>query len=276
MNEVAASRKRRKNMAQLLTMIGGECRRAIAVWYAYRVQAVSSLFIYALVFPLLMVLFEHLAIRYGVIYGPVQQQASLIGFLTWYLCMKVLAGIPRMVEEEAAVGTLENVWLTPAAPFTLLALRTITLCGRYLTEMALLAVVLHLFLRLPVLATGQSFWILLLTLLGSCGVGIGLAGAAIVYQSVGSLAGIVANLALIISGALTPLSNSGLVFTLLKYAFPTTWGIELLREAAAGQVVSPSEMGGLLMQTVLFLIIGGWLFHLSFSQAKMAGSLSAY
>lgn len=260
----------------LFPLFINECRRAITLWWSYRVSAVSSLLIHALIFPLLMVLLQHLANRHGAVYGPVQQLNSLIGFLVWYWCMSVMAAIPAMMEEEASVGTLENVWISPVAPIQIVLMRTVTLCLRYGIETWLLAIVLGKLLHVSLHLSPLAAVIILLTLAGTCGVGIGLAGLGMVHKSVSNVANVISNLALIISGALVPLNSLGEFFILLKYLFPTTWGIDLLRQVFAGGSVAPQEAAGLLVQTIVFIVTGLWVFNQQLSLAKRQGSLSAY
>jgi ABC-2 type transport system permease protein len=223
-----------------------------------------------------MVLFQHLAVRHGTVYGPGQQLNSLIGFLVWYLCMKVMTAIPAMIEEEASVGTLENIWTSPVSPVKILSMRVITLCLRYGMETCLLAIMLGWLLHLSLNLTPLAILIVLLTLAGTCGVGMGLAGLSVVYKSVSSVTDVISSLALIISGALVPLNSLGQFFIVLKYLFPTTWGIDLLRQTLTGGTVTSEEVAGLLLQTVLFIILGLWIFNQQLLQAKKQGSLSAY
>jgi ABC-2 type transport system permease protein len=108
-----------------------------------------------------------------------------------------------------------------------------------------------------------------------------LAGLAMIYKSVSSVTGLVANLAFLISGALVPINALGLVFTALKLFFPTTWGIDVLRGVVLnGDSLAVLLRGGalpvLLLQNGLMLAIGWLVFNISLQRARTNGVLGVY
>ena len=264
-------------MPNLLTLFLNECRRTTSLWWNYRLSMFSSILVHLVIFPVLMFLFQHLATRYGSSYGPGRQLDSLLGFLSWYLCMKVMIAIPRMVDDEATMGTLENVILAPVSLATTVVLRTVVYCFRYGLETLLLGIVLSLTLGLYMPLTAEAAIIVLLTLAGTCGIGLALAGLALVHKAMGSVVGVIGNLALLFSGALVPLEGVGELFVLLKYGFPMTWGISILRRLAISHaLLFPSDVMGLAIQTVMMLVVGGFVFVAWLQKAKMQGLLAAY
>ena len=262
-------------MKHLPHLFLNELRRMRTLWWSYRVSAISSLLLHAAIFPVLMLLFQNLANRHGASYGAVQQLDSLLGFLVWYLCMKLLAAMPRMIEEEARVGTLENLFLSPWSLLQIVLLRTAVLALRYLVETAVLALLLTIILKLPLPLIPLSWLIIILTLVGTAGIGLALTGLALVYKSVGPVVTLFSNLALLISGALIPIHSIQIVFTVLKFTFPTVWGIELLRrtvELSSGSI----PLLGLFLQTMIFFYIGVWGFTYALTQTRHQGNLSTH
>ena len=126
--------------------------------------------------------------------------------------MKVMVAIPRMVEDEAIEGTLKNVILTSVPLHLMVVLRTVVYCLRYGLETLLLGAVLGLTLGLFAPFTARVAMTVFLTLAGTCGIGLALAGLALVYKSVGSVVGVIGNLTLLFSGALVPLDGLGGLF----------------------------------------------------------------
>ena len=254
-----------------------EARRFTALWRSYRWSTISSIVIHAIIFPVLMLLFDSLATRYGSDYGAARQLQSLIGFLVWYLCMKLMVAIPTIVEEESVVGTLENITLTTVAFEKTLILRTIVMTLRLGLETALLATVLSLALGLTLPFTPATIFITLLLLLGSCGVGFALAGLALLYKSVSSVSSVIGNLALLLSGALVPLDGLGTIFTILKYGFPMTWGISLLRQMTfLPGFLNTTEILGLTLHTLIVLGVGWLVFSACLQQARRQGALASH
>jgi len=262
-------------MKQLPYLFLNELRRMRTLWWSYRLSAISSLLLHAAIFPVLMLLFQNLADRHGAAYGSSRQLDSLLGFLVWYLCMKLLSAMPRMIEEEARVGTLATLFLSPWSLLQIVLLRTAVLALRYFGETAVLALLLTTILQLPLPLTPLSWLIIFLTLIGTVGIGLALTGLALVYKSVGPVVTLFSNLALLVSGALIPIHSMPTVFTVLKFTFPTVWGIELLRKTAvssSGVVYLP----GLFLQTMIFICTGVWGFAYALAQTRHLGNLSTH
>jgi len=260
----------------------GELRREWLLWKAYRVNAISSLVMWGVIFPILMLTVQSAATYSGVVYGSEQLAESLIGFIVWKLCMGVLVAIPAMVEEEARTGTLENVLLSTHVPFpTLFFFRILARSLRSLLETTLLALVLMLLFRLPLPFPPAAWVVLLLTLAGVWGVGYLVAGLALIHKAVSSVTSLVANLAFLISGAMIPLDSLGMLYTVLKLLFPMTWGIELLRDVVLNgttlvELVQSGQLIGLTLQTAVFLLLGLVVFNHSLQRVKLAGELGTY
>lgn len=260
-----------------MVLLLNEFQRFAALWRSYRWSTISSLVVHIIIFPILMMLFDNLAGRYGSGYGSVRQLQSLLGFLVWYLCMKVIVEITEMVEDESIVGTLENIILAPKALGETVMLRTIVIVFRSGFETTLLGTVLSLLMKLTILVSARAIFVMMLLLLSSCGIGFALAGLALIYKSVSSITNVIGNLALLLSGALVPLDGLGSYFVLLKYGFPMTWGIMLLRKVSMADVVlASSEVIGLTVQTVALLMAGGVVFFICLQKAKVHGLLAAH
>jgi ABC-2 type transport system permease protein len=259
-----------------------ELRREWLLWKAYRVNAISSLVMWGIIFPILMLTVQSAANYSGVAYGREQLAESLIGFIVWKLCMGVLVAIPAMIEEETRTGTLENILLSTFMPFhTLFFFRILARSLRSLLETVLLAVALMFLFRLPLFFPPTAWVVILLTLAGVWGVGYLMAGLALIHKAVSSVTSLLANLAFLISGAMIPLDSLGMLYTALKLVFPMTWGIEILRDVVLNgttlmALVQSGVLVGLALQTTLFLVFGLIIFNYSMRQVRRTGELGSY
>jgi ABC-2 type transport system permease protein len=259
-----------------------ELRREYLLWRSYRLNALSSLVMWGAVFPILMVTLMSVAANAGVTYGAGLQTASLIGFLIWKLCAGVLTTIPQMIEQEAGAGTLENVMVTSSHPFPLFFFfRVLARSLRSSLETFLLAVVLTFVFRLPLALSPAALLVTFLTLAGVWGVGFGLAGLALIYKNVGGVTSMVAYLAFIISGAFVPIDSLGVTFIVMKFVFPMTWGIELLRHVLINGhdlslLVRNGSLAGLLFQSAVMLTTGTMILNGSLKRARQRGDLGTY
>ncbi len=261
----------------MITLFLNETHRLLALWRSYRWSTVSSFVVHLLIFPVLMLLFDNLAVRYGSSYGQGRQLQSLIGFLVWHLCMKVMVAIPTMVEEEAVLGTLENVVLASGALLKTIVLRTIVISFRFGVETLLLGLVLSKVMGLTLPFSASMLLVTLLLLVSTCGVGLTLAGLALLYKSVRSVTSVIGNLALLLSGALVPLDGLGNIFVLLKYIFPMTWGITTLRKlAVSSNFLHTADLAGLTLQAMIMLGVGMIVFSNCLQRARVQGTLATH
>ena len=261
----------------LPAMYLSDLHRSLKLWWSYRLEAVSSLLLWIIAFPLIILMFDSVAGGYGLD----RRMASLIGFLVWNLFAGLLDSTTIAISDEAREGTLENVFVSSPAPLTIFLLRLAATFTRQLLETIVLGVVLTVLLRIPVAFNAQAFVVILLTVLAVGGVGLALGGLALIYKNVASIVNVVTLLALFFTGAILPLNDLGIAFAILKYLLPTTWGIDALRQILIhGDTWLPLWENGTLLglgaQAAMFLAIGIVVFNWGFRRAKLQGSLGIY
>jgi ABC-2 type transport system permease protein len=76
--------------------------------------------------------------------------AALIGFVTWRVADGCILRVTGSLAEDAKTGTLEQVYLSPAAPGLIRLARSLATLIYHSIRGLLLAVILMLILRIPV------------------------------------------------------------------------------------------------------------------------------
>jgi ABC-2 type transport system permease protein len=120
-----------------------------------------------------------------------------------------------------------------------------------------------------------------LTIVGLYGFGFMIAGIALVFKQVGTLAGLFSNILLFVNGTLLPIDRfPGWLESLVK-TLPTTQGIIVLRKTILSDdsLVSLWLDGSLIYLTVhstIYLIIGWSIFKWCERKAKLQGTLGQY
>lgn len=254
-----------------------ELRRELHAWWSYRLNTLSGLALWAIAFPLMIQTFD--SVSGG--YGPDRRLASLIGFLVWELCAGMLVMIAESVTGEARHGTLESIVLSPVSPSIVFLLRMGAVVVRQAIETIVLGLALVAILRLPVALTGAAVFVIGLTVIGVTGVGLALGGLAMIYKNVSSVVGVVTLLAVLFTGALVPLNDLGPIFLMLKILLPTTWGIDVLRQAIIygetwASLWASGTLLGLGLQAAAFMAMGIIFFNWGFRRAQGQGSLGTY
>jgi ABC-2 type transport system permease protein len=115
--------------------------------------------------------------------------------------------------------------------------------------------------------------------LGACGLGFALAGLTLMYRPIGRLVNPLWQMLVFFTGALAPLTRPGLV--LISKALPLTWGISALREIIVEGTVATTlwqggELIGLVVNTIVYMILGIVLFTWGHRKARALGTLGHY
>jgi len=118
-----------------------------------------------------------------------------------------------------------------------------------------------------------------LTLLGACGLGFALAGLTLVYKRIGGGLHLLWQMLVFFTGALAPITHPMLGgFAKL---LPLTWGISALRAnildgAGSAELWQSGLWQGLLINTLIYLILGVVLFTWGERSARQQGALAHY
>ena len=259
----------------LFLALKSEYWRLINLYRSYRISAISTPITYVISFILVTIIFQNIADMQGVVYDKQAQYSSLLGVLTWYVCIGSMGALPRMIHQEALEGTLESVLISSRSLSTLVLSRLIiTVIERFLIAI-LMAAALLISLQIQPQLNIATTLIFTLTLLGAIGIGLFFAGLGLIYKSIGQLIGLVVNLAVFISGALVPIDSLTLLFNILKPLFPTVWGIHLMRQSLFATSLTTPWLG-LSLQTLCFCLLGIASFRYGFQRAQQYGSLGDY
>ena len=260
----------------MFNLILSELRREIHVWWSYRLNAILEVVIYSVVFVLLMLIFQNMALQSGATYGIERQTSSIVGILVWYFCMRTMSQLPAVITEESETGTLETIMSLSVAPLSLLASRAVAMSAIRGLQTLVMAVIMGVLLGLPF---SFSLWtpvIIILTLAGACGMGFIFAGVTLVYKQAATIASLVAMLSLFAAGALVPLNSLGTIFTVLKIIVPITWGTDILRQILIAGQASNYDMLGLAAQAAIMVSIGVIVFNIGLRRAKEVATLATY
>jgi ABC-2 type transport system permease protein len=254
-----------------------ELRRHLRLQWSYRLNTVSWIVLWVVAFPVLMTTLDAVAGGYGV----ERRQASLVGFLMWNWSMALLAATAGLLSAEAREATLESILLSPVPPLILFGLRTLAAMLVLGGQTLILGAILGLLMQIPLVLSGPALLIMLLTLVGAGGFGFALAGLAFAFKSIDSVVSVFSLLALVLTGAIVPLDQLGVLYLLLKYLIPTSWGIDMLRQvtiggASWGILWGTGALAGLALQTAIFVTVGIFVFTHLFKRARVYGELASY
>src|SRR5581483_2343954 len=214
-------------------------------------------------------------------FRPGQITSILLGYVVWYYARIVIMSISSQMLGEAQVGTLEQIYMSPAHPAWILLARLFVLLftSTVIVIIPTLLLVAPLGIHFPF--RWQGLIIFALTLVGLFGLALALAGAALVFKQIGSLADLFQNVLLFLTGSLLPITNFPHWLFVFAQILPITQGIALVRKIVLdGQSLGSAWNDGTLFWLTLnsLLYLGaGWLVYVVCERhAKRKGSLGQY
>lgn len=263
-------------MNGLLVIFRSEMQRYFRSSWSRWGESLSWFLYTALVFAAAIAILSGL--RGGTL-GSQDQLLVLVGWLSWIIASDCMSELPDAVSEEAQAGTLEQLCLTPLPLWLLLALRSLA----YLVGVGirgLIAALILFFIVAPPSSVPSLLIIFLVSLVGAYGLGFIFAGLALVFKRVEALTGLVFSLMIFFTGSLVGLERLGVWYQVLKFAFPLTWGISLMRSLVQGVSLADlwgnGELAGLIVHSLVYLLLGLGIFAWGYHQARAKGTLGHY
>ena len=259
-------------------MFWAELQREFILIVRYPFELVSRL-VWNLGFAL-MIFFGFQTVGGGLPGFEEGQLGRLLGLLITYIAINGLTNGTELLGEETQTGTLEQAALSPPPLVMILLMRDL---ASYVEMLARFALVMGI----AVLATGARFYLdlpgfaLLLTLmyLGMEGLGLVLAGAALLYKRVATLGQFA--VMLVFGLAILPLEGLPSWMSAFVTHFPFTQALVLMRELAVkgvplGDLLGRGGVTVLAVDAAIYLAIGILAFLWAERKARDWGTLNQY
>jgi ABC-2 type transport system permease protein len=255
-----------------------ELKREFILVVRYPFELVSRL-VWNLGFAL-MIFFGFQTVGAGLPGFEEGQLGRLLGLLITYIAINGLNNGVELIAEETQTGTLEQAALSPPPLVAIVLLRDL---ASYVEMLIRFAVVLGIAMAI----TGARFHLdvpgfaILLTLmyLGMEGLGLILAGMALLYKRVATLAQLA--MMLVFGLAILPLEGLPKWMSVFVANFPFTQALVLMRDLAVkgvplGQIFASGAITSLAINAAVFLILGLFAFGWAERTARDWGTLNQY
>ncbi len=261
---------------QLGLLIFAEIKRGFVELRRYPVQALTTFVLFYVIFMGLILGAQGIS---GLgnspsIHDPIA--AAIIGYIMYWFAMFAINDMAQQTFQEAQVGTLEQVYLSPW-PFW------VVLLARALVSMAINLVFIIPLLFAMMLSTGiwmdfhlvNTVPLIALTILGLLGVGYILSGAMLLLKRIGN------GMTLLYIGllflALADFERQPKLLQMFAYSFPLTQGIRLLRSVTIyNELPAQNDLLGLLLSSVGYFVAGLFVYCQMENLAKRKGLLGQH
>ena len=262
-------------MITALLVLYNEVRKGLIVTWGYRANSAIEL---------LTLVFVFIFISFFAGGGEIDSETlpgSLLGFLVWYYAAFAISSMSGGLMDEASIGTLEQLYMSPVPTWLVFLGQVIATFARGTALVAIVGVILLMILPVTLPLEFAALPPFALTMIGLFGFGYAIGGLTLVYKQISSIGGLLTNVLLFLNGALLPVHHFPAWLETIAVFLPTTQGIIVLRKvvidgASLTAVWEDGSMVFLAVQSVLYLAAGWALFNVGERVAKRRGTLGQY
>ena len=262
-------------MSQTLLIVGNEIYKRLFILWAYK---------FNIVMQVLTVAFIFLGASYFIENGqlnPAPLASILLGYMVWFYARVVIMSSSEDLMGEAQAGTLEQMYMSPVSASLLLLGRMIAMLISTTVIVVVPMTILALVLGIRIPLRWEELFVLGITLAGLFGFTLALSGCSLIFKHIESLADLIQNLLLFLTGSLLPVSHFPQWLTVITQTLPITQGIIVLREVALNQqtLVGAWHEGSLNLLCINaagYLLVGVFIFKWGEHISKVQGSLGHY
>lgn len=262
-------------MASMTIIFFNESLKGLLLMWKYRFNLLAQLGMFCFLF-----------VGVGFLMGEGQIQSQelpgiMVGFMVWFFAFMAINQLSIALIGEAQIGTLEQMYMSPAPPEWLLLGRVFCSFTTTSISACLMGAVLFGILNVHFPLSISLMVVFLITLAGVFGFGFLLGGLTLVYKQVGAFTSIIQNMLIFMNGTLLPVEKFPPWMWAISQTLPTTQGIVVLREIAIeGQTLSmvwnDGSLQWLCLHSTIYLVLGWLTFKWGENRAKKHGSLGQY
>lgn len=261
---------------------------SITLWALYNEIQRRLILLWSYRFNVLMQILEVLLLYIGVSFfignghfDATQLAGTLLGYVIWFYARIMIRSTGSELVGEAQAGTLEQTYMSPVPPSILLIGRMLALLIATTIVLVLPMVGIVIFFHIQYTFHWESIPVLILTMAGLFGFSLIISGAALVFKQIDSLADLTQNIMLFLTGALLPVTLFPDWLAAVAKTLPITQGIIVLRSIVLsgksfGTVWGDGSLPALIVNSAIYIVLGGVIFFWCEVTAKKSGSMGQY
>jgi ABC-2 type transport system permease protein len=262
-------------MKTILVALFGEFREGLLISWTYKVNQLISLLTLGFIF-FIVVFFMG-----GGKLDPDRIASSLVGYLVWMYVAAALGDLTYGLRGEISAGTLEQLAMSPIPIGILLIGRVIANLLITSVQVILMGFIVLSLIHVRIFIPLSAVLALLITFIGVLGFGYIIAGMMLLFKQVEALNNLFNNALAFFNGAFLPVSAMPAWMASISVLLPSTLGIIVIRSITLeGKTLLETWNNGnlvaLIINSVLYLLIGLGIYTLCERVAKNRGSLGQY
>ena len=262
-------------MRTVLSALVAETWKGMLIQWSYKFNTLMSMLSLSLIF---------LGINFMLGNGHLNQQvmaSTLLGYLIWFFAITAIENMSYGLRDEMQCGQLEQLYMSPAPAQVVLLGRAFSNLIVTMVMVIIMALVMITLFGIPMPMRLEGVPVFVLTLIGLYGFGYALGGATLVFKQTGPLSNMLTNALLFTNGAILPVDRLPDWLQTVAKLLPSTQGILVLRSVILdgkplGATWADGSLELLVLHSLLFFIVGWFVYRWCESIAKRKGSLGQY
>jgi ABC-2 type transport system permease protein len=217
----------------------------------------------------------------GQIASPATLAPLLLGYIVWFYARFIISASADDISDEAQIGTLEQVYMSPVHMGFLIVARLFAqfLSITIMATISALSIALSWHITIPFRFPALLIFVIMLG--GLFGFSLMLSGLALIFKQVDDVVSLIQLVMLFFTGALLPITSFPQWVIFLANALPITQGISLLKEAIFNGQSLPmlwatGAMAWLAVNALVYFCMGVAIYLWCERIAKRQGSLGQY
>lgn len=196
-----------------------------------------------------------------------------IGFVYWYYANSIIGEASMSISDEKQSGTFEQLLIKPTHLSSILFWRTICWLIIQTVEVVMVLMIIKIIFHTPMGFTIEIIPIFVVTMMGLMGLSFLLSSLTLLYTKTASFDAIIGYILLFFTGIISgDVTNKGISY----YVLPLSQGIQLSREFINNKQVDLGQFAFLLVNTLVYLLIGFLLFKYAMKKGRKSGVSSEY
>lgn len=261
-------------MLSTLHILYNEIHKGLRINWYYKFNALTEFANHGFTFvgTLFLMNFGHIAHQ--------QVASALLGYIFYVYALEILCSSQNFMLERKS-GTLEQMYMSPEPPAVIFLGNMFATIIWNSIMIAVLTLILLMVFGVHIPFTLATIPVFLLTLSGLLGVGLAIAGIALIYKNIHGTINLTTNILFYINGAMLPVEHFPHWLQAIANTLPTTQGIVVMREIVLqGKTMQETWQNGtlplLIIHSIVYFFGGLLLFTLFEHRAKKLGTVGQY
>lgn len=198
--------------------------------------------------------------------------AYYIGFVYWFYANGIIGESSVSISTEKQSGTFEQLLIKPSSLSSILFHRSTCWLLVQTVEIAVVMLTLHFLLSVPMSFSLLVIPVFIITMLGLVGISYLLSALTLIFTKTASFTTIFSYLLLFFSGVANGVGQRGIAY----YLLPLSQGIDISRRIILKLDVTLFDMGILVLNSFVYLLLGMAVFHYVMKRGRKKGISMQY